>query len=149
MATEIEAAPVMGFLMRLCRNRWRLERHCGRPLIRFGALRQLQPEGGSYSVDMDFINQDFWVTRTESGNTNYIDVPRYAAQRRTLAGQPLTIWHCTPALHVARGEDFGNTDGKNSYGGVALTFWTGFYLKPRDLFDSTPLYPPPRPSRFE
>jgi len=126
----------------------------GRPIAydlithRFGALRQLQPEGGSYSADMDFINHDFWVTRTESGNTSYIDVPRYAGQRRPLAGFPMTIWHCTPALHVARGEDFGATDGRNSYGGVALTFWTGFYLKPRDLFDHTPLYPPPRSSRF-
>ena len=54
---------------------------------RFGALRQLQPEGGSYSVDMDFINQDFWVTRTESGNTNFIDVPRYARDKRPLTGR--------------------------------------------------------------
>jgi hypothetical protein len=35
---------------------------------RFGALRQLQNEGGTYETNMDFINYDFWVTRTESGN---------------------------------------------------------------------------------
>ncbi len=119
----------------------------GRPIAydliphRFGALRQLQPEGGtSYSVDMDFINQDFWVTRTESGNTSYIDVPRYASRKRPLAGQPTTIWTCTPALHVPRGEDFGSENGTSSYSGLAITFWSGFYLKPRELFDSTPLY---------
>src|SRR5713101_3408920 len=41
---------------------------------RFGALRQLQPEGGTYATDMDFINYDFWVTRTESAFTSYIEV---------------------------------------------------------------------------
>src|SRR5262249_47364810 len=33
---------------------------------RFGTLRRLQPSGGAYNTDMEFINQDFWVTRTES-----------------------------------------------------------------------------------
>ena len=96
---------------------------------------------------MDFINYDFWVTRTESGFTSYIDVPQYAGQRRPLTGHPTTVWHCTPALHFPRSEDFGSEDGKNSYGGVALTLWTGFYLKPRDLFDSTPFYQPRGRSR--
>lgn|GEM_PF-2385629 len=122
----------------------------GRPIAydmipqRVGALRQLQPEGGSNESNMDFINYDFWVTRTESGFTSYIDVPQYAAQRRPLTGHPTTIWHCAPVLHFPRGEDFGGEDGKSSYTGLAITFWTGFYLKPRDLFDSTPLYPAPR-----
>jgi hypothetical protein len=120
----------------------------GKPLafdlipLRFGALRQLQHEGGTSATNMDFINYDFWVTRTESGFTDYIDVPQYASQRRPLTSYPTTVWHCTPALHFPRGEDFGSEDGKNSYAGLALTFWTGFYLKPRDLFDSTPLYQP-------
>jgi hypothetical protein len=116
---------------------------------RLGALRQLQPEGGTYPTNMDFINYDFWVTRTESGFTNYIDVPRYAGQRRPLTGYPTTVWHCAPVLHFPRGEDFGTEDGTNSYAGLALTFWSGFYIKPRDLFDGTPLYqPPPRQRRF-
>lgn len=111
--------------------------------LRFGALRQLQPEGGTYATNMDFINYDFWVTRSESGFLNYIDVPQYASQHRPLDGHATTLWHCTPALHVPRGEDFDADTGKNSYAGVAITFWTGFFMKPRDLFDSTPLYPPP------
>jgi primary-amine oxidase len=117
---------------------------------RFGALRQLQNEGGASDADMEFINNDFWVTRTEPGNTSYVDVPRYARQRRPLAGHPTTVWHCAPALHVARGEDFGPDGGGNSYTGVAIASWTGFYLKPRDLFDGTPLYraSPPRAPRF-
>jgi hypothetical protein len=120
----------------------------GRPIAfdlvpqRVGALRQLQPEGGSYAANMDWINQDFWVTRADPGNTSYLDVPRYAAERRSLEGFPTTVWHCAPVLHFPRGEDFDVNDGKNSFGGLAITFWTGFYLKPRDLFDGTPLYQP-------
>jgi hypothetical protein len=120
----------------------------GRPIafdlipLRFGALRQLQPEGGTHAKNMDFINHDFWVTRTESGFTDYIDVPQYASRRRPLTDHPITVWHCAPALHAARGEDFGSEDGTNNYTGVAVTNWTGFYIKPRDLFDSTPLYQP-------
>jgi hypothetical protein len=89
---------------------------------------------------MDFINYDFWVTHTESGFTSYVDVPEYAARRRPLAGYPTTVWHCTPALHFPRGEDFGPEDGTSSFTGAAHTFWTGFFFRPRDLFDSTPLY---------
>ena len=111
---------------------------------RLGAVRNMQNEGGSYDSNMDFINQDFWVTRTESGFTDYIDVPRYAKDKRTLTGQPTTVWLNTPAIHVARTEDFDSANGTNSYGGVAITTWAGFMLKPRDLFDGTPLYTPTR-----
>lgn len=110
---------------------------------RLGSTKQLLNEGGTYDANMDFINYDFWVTRTESGFTDYIDVPRYAKDRRPLTNQPTTIWLCTPALHVARSEDFDTANGTNSYAGVAITTWAGFSLKPRDLFDGTPLYTPP------
>lgn len=113
---------------------------------RYGATHLLQREGGTLYSDseMDFINQDFWVTRTESGFTDFIDVPRYAKEKRPLTGQPTTIWLSTPAIHVARTEDFDTANGTNSYGGVAITTWAGFFLKPRDLFDGTPLYTPTR-----
>jgi hypothetical protein len=127
----------------------------GRPIAfdiiphRLGALRQLQTEGQAMEANMDFINHDFWVTRTEPGFTRYVDVPLYAKGRRPLAGHPTTLWHCTPALHVPRSEDFGAPDGRSSFAGSAITFWTGFHVKPRDLFDGTPFYPsqtrPPRP----
>ncbi|QVL34409.1 hypothetical protein KIH39_11025 [Telmatocola sphagniphila] len=107
---------------------------------RFGSIRQLQPEGGSYESNMDFINQDFWVTRTEPSFTEYINVPTYAKEKRPLTDQATTLWLCTPAIHAARGEDFGPSNGTNSYSGVAITTWASFILKPRELFDSTPLY---------
>jgi hypothetical protein len=124
----------------------------GRPIAydvisqRFGTLRRLQPSGGAYNADMEFINQDFWVTRTESGFTDYIHLPRYAREKRPLAGYPTTIWLATPSLHFPRGEDFDMNNGTNSFGGVAITTWAGFELRPRDMFDGTPLYRPAGPS---
>jgi hypothetical protein len=126
----------------------------GRPVAfdlvphRLGALRQLQPTTGDAETNMDFINYDFWVTRSEPRFTSYVEVPEYASKKRPLSGHPTTVWHCAPSLHVSRGEDFSSADGKSSGGGVATTFWTGFHIKPRDLFDGSPLYQPtPRPDR--
>jgi hypothetical protein len=115
---------------------------------RQGGIRQLLNEGGAYDADMDFINQDFWVTRTESGFTDYIDVPRYARERRPIDGHPTTIWLSTPALHAPRTEDFGIDTGTNNFNGVAIASWAGFTLRPRDLFDGTPLYAPTNRVRF-
>src|SRR5262249_9518347 len=106
----------------------------GRPIAydvvsqRYGTLRRLQPSGGAYNTDMEFINQDFWVTRTESGFTNYIDLPRYAREKRTLNGHPTTIWLAAPTLHFPRTEDFDPRNGTNSFGGVAIVSWGGFEL---------------------
>jgi hypothetical protein len=109
---------------------------------RQGSIRNLQPEGGTYDDNLDFVNQDFWVTRTESGNTDFVNVPKYAKEKRPLTGQPTTIWLSTAALHVSRSEDFSEADGTSPYGGVATLVWAGFSLKPRDIFDGTPLYKP-------
>ena len=119
----------------------------GRPIAydlipsRFGSVRGLLGIGDVRKENMDFMNYDFWITRT--GNLrqpSYHKVPGAAAQRRPLAGEPATVWYSAPFLHVPRGEDFGK-DGKNNETGVALATWIEFMLRPRDVFDSTPLYP--------
>jgi len=39
-------------------------------------------------------------------------------------------------------------DGKSNYAGLAVTNWTGCFIKPRDPFDVTPFYrPTPRLGR--
>src|SRR5262245_28880918 len=83
----------------------------------------------------------FWITHTESGNLLFREVPGYAAGQRPLASKPLTVWHSAGALHIPRGEDYG-PDGTSNLTGVALTAWAEFLLRPRDLFDSAPLYTP-------
>jgi primary-amine oxidase len=125
----------------------------GRPMCydlipqRIGALRKLQGHYNTEAALMDAMNYDFWVTRTEPTFTSFIDVPTYAKDKRPLESQPTTVWHCAPVLHFPRGEDFGTDGGKNSMTGLAITFWTGFYLKPRDILDATPLYQPTPPRR--
>ena len=68
----------------------------------------------------------------------------YARGRRQLEKHALTVWHSSPVLHSIRAEDLG-PDGVSNWNGVALTSWSGFALRPRNLFDSTPLYTPAMP----
>lgn len=109
---------------------------------RQGSVRDLPPYADVRDADMDFVNYDFWLTRppATAGYYPYHQVPDLARGRRPLKGQPVTVWYNTPAIHVPRGEDFG-PDGQNQRKGVALTTWVEFTLRPRDLFDATPLYP--------
>jgi hypothetical protein len=110
--------------------------------LRQGSVRNLPDE-------YDFVNKDFWVTLTEPGQTTFTQVAGYAAGRRPIDKRPVTVWHNSPLLHSIRAEDFG-PDGTTNWQGVALTSWSGFTLRPRNLFDSTPLYTPAvRGPRFE
>jgi Cu2+-containing amine oxidase len=110
--------------------------------IRSGSARNLLPESDdTVGVNMNAFHYDFWVTHTGARHFFFREVPTYAAGQRPLANKPLTVWHSAAALHVPRGEDFGD-DGQSNQKGLALTGWAEFLLKPRDLFDSTPLYTP-------
>ena len=108
--------------------------------MRMGSIRDLREIGFTKGKDMDFLNYDFWVTRGSSKKA-YHDVPSVAAGRNTLKNQPATVWYSSPGLHVPRGEDYGGDSGTSARSGVALMNWVEFTLRPRNLFDSTPLYP--------
>ncbi len=100
---------------------------------RIGAVR-------NYPWKYHFANHDFWVTRKRPEQTKYREVPLYAGRSQSLEKTPVTVWHNSPSLHVPRGEDYG-LDGQTSASGAAITTWTGFILRPVNLFDRTPLYP--------
>jgi hypothetical protein len=102
--------------------------------VRNGSVR-------NFPSEYDFANKDFWVTLNDPGHTTFTQVPTYAAGRNPIDKRPVTVWHNAPLLHSVRAEDFGE-DGRTNWTGVALTSWTGFTLRPRNLFDSTPLYQP-------
>ena len=106
---------------------------------RTGSVRGLIGQMDVAKENMDFLNFDFWVTHKPKGNTPYHRVPMLASEKRELAGSPATVWYSVPALHVPRGEDFG-ADGQSKDSGLALMTWIEFTLRPRDLFDATPLY---------
>lgn len=102
--------------------------------VRYGSVR-------SFPATYDYVNKDFWVTRSDPSHTTYNQVSTYAARQRPVDQTPITVWHNAPVLHTARGEDFG-PDGRSNSDGVALTAWAEFTLRPRNLFDSTPLFRP-------
>ena len=47
--------------------------------------------------------QGLWVTLTEPQQTTFTQVPTYAAERRPIDKQPVTIWHNAPLLHSVQG----------------------------------------------
>jgi hypothetical protein len=116
----------------------------GNPVPHATAYDLLPVRNGSvrnFPAEYDFANKDFWVTLTEPNQTTFTQVATYAAERRPIDHHAITVWHNTPLLHSVRAEDFGQ-DGASSWEGVALTSWSGFTLRPRNLFDCSPLYTP-------
>jgi hypothetical protein len=106
---------------------------------RTGSASDFLQLGNTKRVNMDFINYDYWVTRTPEAATHYYKVPETAAGCRPLKGERTTVWHSVGGLHTPRDEDFG-FGGVDAARGAALTEWVGFTLKPRNLFDGTPLF---------
>jgi hypothetical protein len=41
----------------------------------------------------------------------------------------------------------GRADGQSSHAGAAVTTWAECLLKPVNLLDCTPMYPPPAPQK--
>lgn len=86
-----------------------------------------------------FSHQDFWVTRYHGTELIYSQVPTYVSNAESVTDTDVVIWHSSPVHHLPRDED-GEFVG-NSWHGVALLMWGGFDLRPRNLFDNTPLHP--------
>jgi hypothetical protein len=99
--------------------------------LRYGSVRD-------FPDDFQFANKDFWVTR-EIANPVYVKFPEYVRAARTIDQTRVIVGHNSALLHVPRAEDLG-PDGKLNRPYVALTAWAGFMLRPRNLFDSTPLF---------
>lgn len=86
-----------------------------------------------------FSHNDFWVTRYRGTELNYAAVPGTYVSGESVTNTDIVLWHITPIHHRPRDEDGGIVAG--FWEGVALTMWGGFDLRPRNLFDGTPLHP--------
>ena len=86
----------------------------------------------------EFTHHDFWVTRARPLDLRPRDLPTYERGQMLEENRPV-LWVQASVLHTARDEDFGR-DGYDSLGGVAITTWYGFDLKPRNFLSGTPLY---------
>jgi hypothetical protein len=90
-----------------------------------------------------FTRHDFWVTPFQIKEQYYVNLPRYVQQKRKITDTNVVVWYLSPAYHLPRDEDglFVNPNGRVQVRGVAMTTWCGFELRPRNVFDKSPLYP--------
>jgi primary-amine oxidase len=88
----------------------------------------------------NFTKNDFWVTRYKSTEMHVPSLPSYIVPAEPVANGDVVAWYYGAAHHIPRDEDGRYVD--NSFQPlVAQVMWTGFMLKPHNLFDQTPLYP--------
>lgn len=83
---------------------------------------------------------DFWVTRNRPGEIFYVNVPKYAAKREPINNSDVVLWISTAGHHDPRSEDGEMTKGNNFVGATPI-MWCGFDLRPRNIWDRSPIYP--------
>ena len=82
---------------------------------------------------------DFWVTANRKGEIYYPEVPTYAKKGAKIMNADVVIWHSTPGHHEPRSED--GEFRKGDFVGSTPVAWSGFDLRPRNVFDRTPHFP--------
>ena len=86
-----------------------------------------------------YMRNDFWATVNRPIEQYFPNLLLYANDE-TILDTDVVLWHVTPVLHVPRSED--GVVGNDRYAdGVALAMWSGFDMRPSNLFDRTPFYP--------
>jgi Cu2+-containing amine oxidase len=90
-----------------------------------------------------FSEKDFWVTPYQFDELYYCHLPGYVKAARNVADTDVVVWYMAPAYHLPRDEDgiFVNPRGDMEVRGVALTTWCGLEMRPRNLFEKSPLFP--------
>lgn len=86
-----------------------------------------------------FLNHDFWVTRSHDHELFHQLLPQYIGDGESVTDTDVVLWYASPVHHAPRDED-GEYRGRY-WQGSTLIMWTGFDLRPRDLFDRTPFHP--------
>jgi primary-amine oxidase len=87
----------------------------------------------------DFSRYDFWVTVANPLELLGDLLPTYVSRPEPLDGKDIVVWYYGGVHHLVRDEDGRPVDGK--WDGDAHIMWTGFTLKPHNLFSRTPLRP--------
>ena len=86
-----------------------------------------------------FTKNDFWVTHYKWTEMRPKNLPTYISPPEIVSNSDIVLWYWGSLHHLPRDED-GEPVG-NYFQGEAHLMWTGFMLKPHNLFDRTPLYP--------
>lgn len=102
-----------------------------------------------YGAQEDWTRSDFWVTRYNGSERGFItdtNAPRPDTyllgfiNGQSILNADIVVWHVSSAHHDPHDEDL-DIDRKP---GVTLIHWTGFELRPHNLFDYNPLGGPKR-----
>jgi Cu2+-containing amine oxidase len=82
---------------------------------------------------------DFWVTVNRKGEMYYPKVQEYVKKGEKIMSADVVLWHSSACHHEPRSEDGELRDG--SMKGATPIAWSGFDLRPRNVFDRTPHFP--------
>jgi primary-amine oxidase len=93
-----------------------------------------------YGPDKEECTQhDFWVTVNRPGEIYYQKLPKYVEKAQPILSNDVVLWHSSPGHHEPRSED-GEMQ-QNKLVGATPVMWCGFDLRPRNVWDRSPLYP--------
>jgi primary-amine oxidase len=84
-------------------------------------------------------HHDFWVTVNRPGEMSYPKVPEYVKKGEKITNADIVIWHSSACHHEPRSED--GRFVKDDFVGATPVAWSGFDLRPRNVFDGTPHFP--------
>ncbi len=85
-----------------------------------------------------FSKSDFWVTLYKGSELWAKDVTTYISNGENVANADVVVWYMGAVHHLPRAEDGESVNG--TFRGSAHLMWTGWLLKPHNLFDRTPLF---------
>jgi hypothetical protein len=88
--------------------------------------------------------EEFTMLSVQSSVKNAQGQPR-SYDLRPVKNAHVVLWYASPAHHEPRSED-GRSERRGSnevWSGATHVMWTGFDLRPRHWFDTTPLFPSP------
>lgn len=91
-----------------------------------------------------FTKNDLWVTRYKSSEMFAKDLPSYISPPEPVSNSDIVVCYKGAIHHLVRDEDgefVTLPGGATGWRGEAHVIWTGWLLKPHNLFDRTPLYP--------
>jgi primary-amine oxidase len=92
-----------------------------------------------FGTGEECTQHDFWVTVNRKGEMNYPKVHEYVKKGDKIMNADVVLWHSSACHHQPRSED-GEMQ-KDTFVGSTPTAWSGFDLRPRNIFDRTPHFP--------
>ncbi len=104
-----------------------------------------------------FTRHDLWVSKSHPEKPMeflFANLPNIVKDEEVIEQTDIVLWCNSAVHHEPRNED-GMPNSRtriwsfdDAWEGSALVMWSGFDLRPRNLFDRTPFYPyPPAPAR--